>query len=350
MEAVSARTLKPQGECRGMERFGALGKVHALPRQARRCAGTALSLILGCAAVVIADEPGRTTLSDPSIRYAVPEKAYGAVDDEVLPGHRAGYSGVALLRHARRRENVFVPAVAGLNFEHVHDGTVQERNVLYEPRVAPMELRRVNEHTAELYQKPTPHWGLESCTRYELLADGALEMTFECVPRRRTFRNHYVGLFWASYIHQPASGAIHFLGHPTQGDRTPRWLESISPAHGTRATHLAADDHREFVHDEKFPMSLVFNESDVRYDEPWYYGVSHGMALVQIFRPRDHVRFAQSPSGGGAGNPAWDFQTFLPDYQLDQRSTMVMRMLYLPFESAEQVRGVVEPHRAALER
>ena len=145
MQAESERTLAPEEERRGMERTGALGRVEALPRHSRRCAGTALSLFLGCVAVVIADEPGRTTLSDPSIRYAVPEKAYvilargdleaaivdnRAVDDEVLPGHGAGYSGVALLRHARRSENVFVPAVAGLNFEHIHDGTVQERDVL----------------------------------------------------------------------------------------------------------------------------------------------------------------------------------------------------------------------------
>ena len=45
-----------------------------------------------------------------------------AVDNDVLPGHRAGYSGVASLTHARRQENLFVPAYAGLNFEHIHDG------------------------------------------------------------------------------------------------------------------------------------------------------------------------------------------------------------------------------------
>jgi hypothetical protein len=62
------------------------------------------------------------------------------------------------------------------------------------------------------------------------------------------------------------------------------------------------------------------------------------------------VRLAQSPSGGGAGNPAWDFQVFVPEYEVDRRYTLMMRALYLPYESPEQVRRAVEPHRIALER
>src|SRR3954470_17844975 len=299
---------------------------------------TAAMLLMGMG--VVSEEPGRTTLSVPSIRYTVPEKPYvilargdveavvvdhRAVDDAVLPGHRAGYAGVAALRHARRRENLFVPAYAGLNFEHIHDGTTRPREVLFEPRNAAMELRRIDEHTVELYQKPTPTWGLESCTRYQLLTDGAIEMTLECIPRRRSFKNGYIGLFWASYIHRPESSAVHFLGHPERGDRAPRLIEATSPRHGERATHLAADDRRDFAHDPDFPLTLVFNRSEYRYDEPWYYGVSHGMAYVQVFRARDRIRLAQSPSGGGESNPAWDFQHFISDYEVGRRYTLVMR-------------------------
>src|SRR5439155_16729763 len=219
-------------------------------------------------------------LSDPAIRYTVPEKPYvvlrrgdveavvvdnRAVDDAVVRGHRAGYSGLAVLRHARRAENLFAPAYAGLNFEHIHDGTTRPRDVLFEPRKAPMELRRIDDHTVELYQRLTPHWGLESCLRYAMLADGAVEMTVECIPRRRSFRYGYIGLFWASYIHRPESSAIHFLGHPEGGPPTPRRIDAISPAHGERATHLAADDRRDFPHDKDFPLTLVFNRADDRY-------------------------------------------------------------------------------------
>jgi len=293
-----------------------------------------------------------TSLSDKSVKYQLPEKGYvvlkraqvqavvvdnRAVDDAVLPGHRAGYNGIASLVHAKRPENLFVPAYAGLNFEHIHDGTVQDRRVLFEPRNAPMELRVIDEHTAELYQKPTPHYGLESCTRYQLLADGTIEMTFECIPRRRSFANGYVGLFWASYIHRPESLDIHFLGHGWDEAPAARWVRGVTPAHGQLATHLASDDHRQFAHDPAFPLTLVFNYSRHRYREPWYFGVSHNMAFVQAFRPRDQIRFSQSPSGGGQGNPAWDFQYLIPNYQVDRRYQMVMRAMYLPYESPEQV-------------
>jgi hypothetical protein len=322
------------------------------------------SLALAALLAPAADPPARTTLSDPSIRYRVPAKPYVvlkrggveavivtnmAVNDEVLPGHRAGYNGVGSLKLAGRPRNYFVPAVAGLNFEHIHDGTVQERTVLFGPRHAPMELRVVDEFTAELYQTPTPDYGLESCTRYQLLADGAIEMTFECVPRKKAFRNGYVGLFWASYINKPESLDIHFKGH-AEGEAAgaTRWVRGVTPRHGVEAVHLAPDDNRVFMHDEAFPLTLVFNRSKLRYREPWYFGVNDGVAFAQLFRPADRIRLTQSPSGGGAGNPAWDFQYLIPDYEVGRRYQFVMRAMLVPFESPEQVERATAKHRREL--
>jgi len=273
------------------------------------------------------------------------------VDDDVLAGHRAGYSGLASLTHTEHEENFFVPAYAGLNFEHIHDGTAQERDVLFEPRRASMEIRRIDRHRVELYQEPTPHWQLESWLRYELLPDGVIEMTLECIPHERVFSNDYIGLFFASYIHQPESLDIHFLGRPSNaGDGEPQWIRGVTPAHGELSTHRSAGDNRTFSHDAEFPLTLVFNFSDYRYDEPWYYGVSGGMALVLMFRQCDEVRLSQSPSGGGKGNPAWDFQWFVPEYEMGRRYRFVMRAMYLPFESPEQIVTATARHRAALNR
>ena len=280
-----------------------------------------------------------------------------AVDDEVLPGHRAGYSGVASLTHKLQQEDLFVPAYAGLNFEHIHDGTTQPREILFEPREAPMAIRRAGEYAAELHQPPTPHWRLESRLRYELLEDGAIEMTLECIPRARTFKNDYIGLFFASYIHRPESLDIHFLGVPRgmgfqpmnhRQDADATWIRGITPAHGTLATHLAVDDDRSFPHDPQFPLLLVFNESNYRYSQPWYYGISHGMALVQMFRPSDGARLSQSPDGAGEGNPAWDFQWFIPKYEVGKPYRFVMRAAYLPFDSREQIVKATAANRAGI--
>ena len=304
-----------------------------------------------------------TTLGNPDIQYTVPDCGYHilqrgditavvvdnrAVNDDILLAHRAGYSGIASLKHAATGNNLFVPTFAGLNFEHIHDGTTRDRKILFEPRQAPMETRVINQHTVELYQAPTPNWKLESVLRYTMLEDGTIEMSFECIPRQTTFRHDYVGLFWASYIHQPESFDIHFLGTTQSSEAEPRWIRGITPSHGTLSTHIASTDRRVFPHDADFPLTLVFNRSNYVYTEPWYYGVSHGMAFIQMFRPEDTIRFSQSPSGGGKGNPAWDFQWLIDGYQVDRLYRMVMRAQFVPFESRKQIEQVSRPHRKAL--
>ena len=307
----------------------------------------------------------RTTLTQVGISYRVPAAGYHvleragvravvvdnrAVDDTTLAGHRAGYSGIASLTHQKQSHNCFVPAYAGLNYEHIHDGTTQNRDILFEPRRAPMELRVINDYTVELYQSPTPTWKLESVLRYEMLADGTIEMTLECIPRAKTFRNGYVGLFWASYINQPESLDIHFRGRDVDAaaDSPVKWIRGVTPKHGVLSTHLGPDDGRTFRHDDDFPLSLVYHRSMHRYAQPWYFGVNHGMAFVQIFRPQDQIRLTQSPSGGGQGNPAWDFQFLINDYEVGQCYQMVMRAMYVPFESPEQMARVSRQHRTAL--
>ncbi len=335
-----------------------------LPHTPRIIAAICYVLLALPGPVARATEPlASTTLSDSTIKYTVPKSGYHIlergdvravvvdnreVDDDVLTGHRAKYSGVASLTHKQRSDNLFVPSYAGLNYEHIHDGTNQDRDILFEPRNAPMELRVIDEHTVELYQAPTPHWKLESVLRYQMLEDGTIEMTLECIPRAKTFADNYIGLFWASYIHQPESLDIHFRGRDDSSNDSTKWIRGVTPKHGVSSTHLSAKDMRSFTHDDDFPLTLVFNRSKYRYDEPWYYAVSHGMAFVQMFRPSDAIRLTQSPSGGGQGNPAWDFQHFIPDYKVDQRYQMVMRAMYIPYESTEQIQQLSAPHRHAL--
>lgn len=326
-------------------------------------------LLLSTSAVTSAEHPLAapmvTSLTNTGVRFQTPAAHWvllergdvravivdnAAIDVPELPGHRKGYNGVASLSHRRRKDDLFVPSIAGLNFEHIHDGTTAGLKEKFEPRKFPMQLRVVDRCTVEIYQPPTGNWKLESCGRYQLLEDGTIECTFECIPRAGGFRNGYIGLFWASYIHRPEQGMISFKGRPREEAGGPRWIEASSPMHGTDSTHGPASFPALPSVNADFPLTLVNHPSKYVYTEPWYFGVSHGMAYVLMFRNRDRIWMAQSPSGGGPGNPAWDFQWFIADYRVGDAYGFVMRAAYLPYESREQIERDTRKHRESLGR
>lgn len=258
------------------------------------------------------------------------------------PKHRAGYNGVAVLKHEKQSRTPFVPEVSGLNFEHIHDGTLRGLVEKFEPRVFPMQMRRIDEFTYELHQPPTKNYKLESCGRYTLLADGTIEYTFECIPREDTYRKKFIGLFWASYMHQPDDMSIFFPGREVEGVGKTSLINAVTPEHGIKATHPPADLAQRPEIDADFPLKLVGGTSGYVQTGDWYYGVCRGMAFVQVFRPRDKLWIAQSPSGGGKGNPAWDFQWFLHDYKVDEAYGFTMRAAYVPYESAGQIEKIAK--------
>ena len=85
--------------------------------------------------------------------------------------HRAGYNGVWELRHRSSTRNLFVPAYAGLNLEHVFNGETEftNRDIFFEPRRAPMTVKKISDQQAELHQPATTNFHLESTTRFTLV-------------------------------------------------------------------------------------------------------------------------------------------------------------------------------------
>lgn len=321
-----------------------------------------LLLICGiCGAHPLA-APGVTSLTNQEVKYTVSSKGSvtlkagevtavivdnSPAQTELTPEHKGRYNGVAYLGHRNRRENLFVPTYAGLNYEHIHDGTLKVHDEKFEPREYPLELRVINDSTVELYQAPTPNWKLESCGRYQLLEDGTIEYTFECIPREKLFQQNYIGLFWASYINAPEEMSLNFYGRK-KGTTEAKWLHYLSPKHGVRSTHPPAGYAHSIPFEDGFELTLANNPSEYEYLKPFYYGVSHEMAFVNLFREKDQIWFAQSPSGGGKGNPAWDFQWFIPDYQVDEAYGFVMRAAYLPYTNREELIEKITPHLEAL--
>ncbi len=267
------------------------------------------------------------------------------VDNEAHPPHhRAGYNGVSELRLVSgSSSNLFVPAYAGLNFEHIFSGDQASYGWnIFEPRRSPMQLVRLTDRSVELRQERTANWPLRSRVFYEANGD-AIDFVFRATPLSDAWRKHgYIGIFFASYIQSPEDMSILFIGRSRtgRGDPRPRWIKHLPLSHGVAANHRPAGSVWDPPMDPGFNIDLVKGISDFEYLYPFYFGRSGENVFVQMFEPArgdGELRFAHSPSGGGNGNPAWDFVYFQRDYKVGREFTFRARAVYRKHTSDEEV-------------
>jgi hypothetical protein len=252
-------------------------------------------------------------------------------DNSAAGEHRAGYNGVWSLTHRTEPANLFVPAVAGLNLEHIFDGdkddTDQSNKIFFEPRHSPMHFKKLSETEAELHQPPTPTFHLESWTRFRLTPPHYLDLSFRCRPTQHVFAHGYIGLFWASYINAPEDKSMYFRGGGL-------WQQLCTQRHNDASTVRHRDDRHEPKFSPTFRACLFRSFSPLRYDEPVYYGLFRKHILIVMFDRAEGVRFSHSPSGGGVNqaaqtsNPAWDFQYIIPRYEVLKEYGMHARVAY----------------------
>jgi len=262
-------------------------------------------------------------------------------DNAEAPGHRAGYNGLWSLTHRTGTRSLFVPGIAGLNLEHYFNGDdAPDRKVFFEPRSAPMEFRRLSSSEAELYQRPTPTYFMESWTRFRLVAPDYIDMSFTCRPTQHVFERGWIGIFWASYINAPRDKSIYFRGGlPGRGGL---WTQLCTQAHNDESTVRHVEDDRELKFAGDQP-TLFKAMSPLRFNDAFYCGHFERHTWAVMFdRPRE-VRFAHSPSGGGLNrerqttNPAWDFQWIIPRYEVGRKYTLNARALFRENCSREEV-------------
>ncbi|NPU97306.1 MAG: hypothetical protein HPY51_08820 [Candidatus Omnitrophica bacterium] len=256
--------------------------------------------------------------------------------------HRAGYNGIFHLSSVHQPEPVFVPAYAGLNLEHVFDGSARfvDRNILFEPRNAHMSFKKVDERTAELHQPPTPVMRMQSVIRFRLVDPYSIDMEFRCVPHEDVFEGGAFGIFFASYINSPLNKSMYYL---TEGGNGPVWQQFCTQFHNHDSTVKHVRDKFDWTFTPGAPTFLFTNISPVRYTEPFFYGRFKNMVLIVMFASPEGIRFAHSPSGGGLNaakddtNPAWDFQYIVPNCQIGKEYGFCCRVVYKLWEGREDV-------------
>jgi hypothetical protein len=254
--------------------------------------------------------------------------------NEAAGEHRAGYNGVHALMGPRQRASAFVPFYAGLNLEHYFDGFNErtDPDSYFEPRRAPMQFHSLSASAATLYQPATPFWGIESWTAFSVREPCYVDITYRCVPRKSVFENGCLGAFWASYINRPESKAIHFRGRRSRAGR-PRWLSHESPRHGERSSVRQVRDGLRLPVGPGNERFMYASMAPLRYEQAYYYGIRRGWMILLMFDCEQVLRFSHSPSGGGRGNPAWDFYMLVPGPSVGQEYELRARLCYKPFVS-----------------
>lgn len=249
--------------------------------------------------------------------------------------HRAGYNGIAELRHKRQSANVFVPLYAGFNLEHIFGGDRLER--LFEPRQHRMTLKKLSDRSVVLHQSPTPLSSVESTITFTVVPPHYVDIHYELVAHKKDFFKHgYLVAFWASYINSPEDKRIYFLG-TEPGNEKPHWISAFSEKHGFKSTHLPVGEKRDLFFAQDFNATLASHFSEHRFSQPFFYGRFRNMALIFMFDRSEGIRFSQSPTGGGPRNPAWDFQFIVRKLEVDKPYSFKARLAYEPF---------VKPHDA----
>ncbi|MGC9329263.1 MAG: hypothetical protein ACP5I1_16640, partial [Candidatus Hinthialibacter sp.] len=247
--------------------------------------------------------------------------------------HQAGYNGLFRLTSIHQSKSLFVPSYAGLNLEHYFDGSNrgEDRDVLFEPRRAPMIFEKTGENSAELYQPPTPVWQVESKTLFRLSNPYYIDVTVRCIPRKDHFQGCALGLFWASYINNPADKSMYFL--KAHGESL-MWQQFCTQYHNHDSTIKHVNDSFEWAFDPQAPTMLFTETSPIRFSEPFFYGRFENMVFIVMFEKPEGIRLSHSPSGGGLNEtkddacPAWDFQWIIPSPIAGKEYEMRYRAVY----------------------
>jgi len=274
-------------------------------------------------------------------------------NNQALGDHRERYNGVFSMHSPDQEETPFVPFYAGLNLEHYFDGRARhpDGTILFEPRTAPLEFKRLGDSSAELYQPTTPYFGVESWTRFALKEPYYIDLSFRCIAHKDDLASGFLGVFWASYINGPLNKSMHFLAAGSDLEK-PVWRQFCTQSHDRDSTVLHEADQTELVHEEGAPI-LWQSFSQLRYSAPFFYGRFRNMVLIYIFEPGPNIRFSHSPSGGGRNaneddtNPAWDFQLIVPDYEAGREYGLQMRLVYKPWAGRTDVLAEVRKYLAS---
>ncbi len=217
------------------------------------------------------------------------------------------------------------------NLEHIFDGVQHNGNEdpatanLFEPRQARavMDLYPEGESAAMLRLRPTPFWGLEAVTRFEVVDRRTVDIVFSTRLIRPSPKTRWFGLFWASY---PSSGEglpLWFPGRRAAGAPL-RWIRGAAKSHLVENTWVHEASSAPISFRDGYPDKLFTSSAEARelVHEPVFYSrLPEQLTFVTMLDGGPDVRLTQSPVS------AWDAQWIVHGWTVGTCYTLRARLL-----------------------
>ena len=292
--------------------------------------------------------------------------------------HRTGYNGLASLIPRHSGNNLFVPSVAGLNYETISLSGLapyqHDSGSKFEPRSEPMSIKSADERSVVLVQPETSHAHVSARITFTVEEPHYIHQKIELTFHRRFCPEGEPNQFrslWASYMHMPPDRHIYLKPDQAVGSDLDNWFGITKEDHGSPEmqvrplpdgeeinadAHLAAMTARPPLLDDELtaipeaewdPMALP-----KLLDGPltFYYGLCHGQMVLMMFKQPERFRLAYSPCGAGkqpAWNPAWDYVLALEDAPLEVPCRWDLCLATKPYESRADVLREVRRYMAS---
>ena len=269
------------------------------------------------------------------------EISAGDIQAAVTSKGRFGWCGLSHLSHKHyAQEWLLSPA---LTLEHYLGVPKQAKDyIAYEPCSSPKHLEAHASTACCLHYDPLSCSHVECHLAYQAVAPHYIDVTVQAKTSRADWPFNYLALFFATIVRTPLYAGINFLGKdlagPMKGET--QWIHFNGLAgESGRVVHPDGVTKPELTRPADPGDAYYYDDSSVRFVQPYFYAQIESMVFAVMFHPRDKdkVRFVVNPVAPAFGGPAWDFFWIIEDPIPKQSHTLSFRTLFKPFVSRDDI-------------
>ncbi|MBV7333381.1 hypothetical protein KFU94_35125 [Chloroflexi bacterium TSY] len=265
----------------------------------------------------------------------------GQIEADVTSEGEFGWCGLSQFSHKEsEREWLLSPA---FTLEHYIGIPMNSDDYIeYEPCYSPKHLECISTDSCTLRYEPASCSQIDCAITYRAAAPHYVDIDVCMKTHRPEWPLNHVALFFATIVKAPIYAGITLLGTgmdvEVKGGNP--WIHFNGLAtQGGRTVHPIGLEHPELPRPTSPPEAYYYDDSSVRFTEPFFYATVDQMVLAVMFRPenKNDVRFVVNPLAPAFGGPAWDFFWSIQAPQAGKEYRLSARSLFKPFVGADDI-------------